>query len=85
VFKKLSQVIYQLLKVMKQGFTDVGENNDLVVKTLNWELQDTALSPDFPTDLLCDLCKSFHSFMFLCIHKNGKFSSLSGILMNQHV
>lgn len=35
MLKQLKQVIYQLLEVVKQGFTDVGENNDLVVQTLN--------------------------------------------------
>lgn len=36
---------------MKQGFTDVGENNDLLVKTLNWELRDMVLIPNFPQTL----------------------------------
>lgn len=74
VFKQLKQVIYQLLKVMKQGFTDVEENNSLVVRL---GVMRHSSQPRFPTDFICDLCKSFHYFMFLCICKNRKFSSLS--------
>lgn len=29
----------------------MGENNDLLVKTLNWELQDMVLIPGFPQTL----------------------------------
>lgn len=76
MLKQLKQVIYQLLEVMKQDFSDVGENNDLVVQTLNQELQETALIPNFPR--LCVWpCETSQTFMFLCMCKNRQLSSLS--------
>lgn len=83
MLKQLKQVIYQLLEVVKQGFTDVGENNDLVVQTLNWELWDTALIPNFPR--LCVWPLWVVSLPHVSMHVWTAEFSPPGILMNQHV
>lgn len=76
VFKQLKEVIYQLLKVMKQGFTDVGENNDLVVRTLNRELWDTTLSPNFPRTLYMTSASNFTPCFYASVKMGNSVLSL---------
>lgn len=66
---------------MKQGFTDVGENNDLVVKTLNWELRDIALSPNFPQTLYVT---SASHFTPSCFYASVKMRNLVLSLGNSY-